>query len=386
MSLPTPSTFPLIAKPGPSVSVFTPLSNSMAVPFVPVMAPELKMLILGVLLAKMPTWAVITPVLPLLITPWKVGTSDKKIPASFPDSLPLLVMPPENAVVSLTWMALKLVAVTVPLLVMPPAKLDMPSTAIPSWVALIAPPLVTPPEKVGTPISMPNPPEMVPVLLTGPEKLPRRLIPPSPAPALIVPVFVIPPVTVTLSVEMPVCSAVIEPLLMMAPLIVLFPTPIPVPLGPPGPGALIVPVPVFVTFPATVAWLINMQFRSMNAAQCYCAASTSLVRDRARRRFAAGCALNRGFPPRRHTSMDGNAPAKIRFDTAVLPERDRFPMFCEEVVRRCTGLDLRTPDQRGFNAALELRRVGAIDIGRIAASCGQPRSRMPAAASRQIQE
>ena len=66
--------------------------------------------------------------------------------------------------------------------------------------------------------------------------------------------------------------------------------------------------------------------------------------------------------------MDGNAPAKIRFDTAVLPERDRFPMFCEEVVRRYTGLDLRTQDQRGFNAALELRRVGAIDIGRIATS------------------
>ena len=64
--------------------------------------------------------------------------------------------------------------------------------------------------------------------------------------------------------------------------------------------------------------------------------------------------------------MTGNAPAEVRFKTDTLPERDRFPMFCEEVVRRYTGLDLKTQDQRGFQAALELRRVGSIDIGRIA--------------------
>ncbi len=66
--------------------------------------------------------------------------------------------------------------------------------------------------------------------------------------------------------------------------------------------------------------------------------------------------------------MNGNGPAKIRFETDTLPERDRFPMFCEEVVRRYTGLDLKTQDQRGFQAAIELRRVGSIDIGRIATS------------------
>ncbi len=64
--------------------------------------------------------------------------------------------------------------------------------------------------------------------------------------------------------------------------------------------------------------------------------------------------------------MDGNGSDKIRFDIAVLPEHDRFPTFCEEVVRRYIGIDLRTQDQRGIKAALELRRVGAIDIGRIA--------------------
>ena len=66
--------------------------------------------------------------------------------------------------------------------------------------------------------------------------------------------------------------------------------------------------------------------------------------------------------------MNGNAPDKIRFATDPLPVRDRFPMFCEEVVRRYTGLDLQTPDRHGFRAAIELRRVGAIDIGRIATS------------------
>lgn len=66
--------------------------------------------------------------------------------------------------------------------------------------------------------------------------------------------------------------------------------------------------------------------------------------------------------------MNGNGSARLSFDTAALAARDRFPMFCEEVVRRYTGLDLRTQDQRGFRAALELRRVGAIDIGRIATS------------------
>jgi AraC-like DNA-binding protein len=66
--------------------------------------------------------------------------------------------------------------------------------------------------------------------------------------------------------------------------------------------------------------------------------------------------------------MNGNAPTEIRFETDTLPERDRFPMFCEEVVRRHIGLDLNTKDRREFQAALELRRVGSIDIGRIATS------------------
>jgi AraC-like DNA-binding protein len=57
---------------------------------------------------------------------------------------------------------------------------------------------------------------------------------------------------------------------------------------------------------------------------------------------------------------------RLLFRTDELPERDRFPAFCEEIVRRYTGLDLRTQDQTGFHAVIELRRTGSIDIGRIA--------------------
>src|ERR1700730_3140595 len=55
---------------------------------------------------------------------------------------------------------------------------------------------------------------------------------------------------------------------------------------------------------------------------------------------------------------------RLLFRTDDLPERDRFPAFCEQIVRRYTGLDLRTRDQAGFQAVIELQRAGSIDIGR----------------------
>ncbi len=63
--------------------------------------------------------------------------------------------------------------------------------------------------------------------------------------------------------------------------------------------------------------------------------------------------------------MDSSANDRLYFSTDSLPERDRFPAFCEEIVRQYTGLDVRTRDQSQFRAALELKRVGAIDIGDI---------------------
>lgn len=56
------------------------------------------------------------------------------------------------------------------------------------------------------------------------------------------------------------------------------------------------------------------------------------------------------------------------FNTDALPHRNRFPVFCEEIVRCYTGLELRTDDQPRFHASFELRRAGPVDIGRIAMS------------------
>jgi len=54
---------------------------------------------------------------------------------------------------------------------------------------------------------------------------------------------------------------------------------------------------------------------------------------------------------------------RLFFSTDSLAERDRFPAFCEEYARRYTGLDFVKRDKSEFCAAVELKRVGAVDIG-----------------------
>lgn len=61
--------------------------------------------------------------------------------------------------------------------------------------------------------------------------------------------------------------------------------------------------------------------------------------------------------------MAGGSTQRINFNTSALPERDRFPAFCEEVVRRYTGLDLRTNEESGFHGSVELWRAGDVDVG-----------------------
>jgi AraC-like DNA-binding protein len=56
---------------------------------------------------------------------------------------------------------------------------------------------------------------------------------------------------------------------------------------------------------------------------------------------------------------------KLTFNTDALPERDRFAAFCEEIIRRYTGLDLTTRDQLSFRSAIELQRAGAVNVGHI---------------------
>jgi AraC-like DNA-binding protein len=72
--------------------------------------------------------------------------------------------------------------------------------------------------------------------------------------------------------------------------------------------------------------------------------------------------MNAGPCNRDGKFMDSSALERIYFDTDALPERDRFPMFCEEIGRRYMGLDFRTQDQSRFSAKLALQRVGLVDI------------------------
>jgi AraC-like DNA-binding protein len=53
---------------------------------------------------------------------------------------------------------------------------------------------------------------------------------------------------------------------------------------------------------------------------------------------------------------------RIIFSTDALPKHQRFPAYCEEILRPSCGLELRTADQSDFRAHLEFRRVGMIDI------------------------
>jgi AraC-like DNA-binding protein len=63
-------------------------------------------------------------------------------------------------------------------------------------------------------------------------------------------------------------------------------------------------------------------------------------------------------------AMVDDSPRQLRFTTDALIERDRFPAFCEDIVRRHTALDmrLRTFD-RPFRGSVELHCVGALRIG-----------------------
>lgn len=62
--------------------------------------------------------------------------------------------------------------------------------------------------------------------------------------------------------------------------------------------------------------------------------------------------------------MTNGGPGRFYFNTAALPARDRFPMFCEELMRRYARLDVRIEDQARFAAELQQRQLGAVNIGR----------------------
>ena len=65
--------------------------------------------------------------------------------------------------------------------------------------------------------------------------------------------------------------------------------------------------------------------------------------------------------------MDSSAPGRLCFNTDTLPERDRFPAYCEEMIRRYAALDIMARDDGSkFRARIELQRIGSVDIGYVA--------------------
>jgi AraC-like DNA-binding protein len=72
--------------------------------------------------------------------------------------------------------------------------------------------------------------------------------------------------------------------------------------------------------------------------------------------------MNAGQCNRDPRLMDSSASDRLYFNTEALPERDRFPMYCEEIGRRYVGLDFRTQDQSRFSAKLAVQRAGPLDI------------------------
>jgi hypothetical protein len=57
---------------------------------------------------------------------------------------------------------------------------------------------------------------------------------------------------------------------------------------------------------------------------------------------------------------------RINFNTDSLPERDRFPAFCEEMFRHIIGADIARLGSMPFRGALEVRRAGAVVVANIA--------------------
>jgi AraC-like DNA-binding protein len=62
-------------------------------------------------------------------------------------------------------------------------------------------------------------------------------------------------------------------------------------------------------------------------------------------------------------TMVDDAPRALHFDTDDLPERDRFAVFCEEIMRRYGAMDVVKRDDGVFRATIETRQAGVVTVG-----------------------
>jgi len=61
--------------------------------------------------------------------------------------------------------------------------------------------------------------------------------------------------------------------------------------------------------------------------------------------------------------MDSSRAGRFHFNTDTLPERDRFPAFCEEFVRRRTALDIVKRGEGPFRGIMDFLRAGPVVVG-----------------------
>ncbi len=63
--------------------------------------------------------------------------------------------------------------------------------------------------------------------------------------------------------------------------------------------------------------------------------------------------------------MDTATPARVYFNTDALPQRDRFPAFCEEMFRHIIGADIAQLGPAPFRGVLNVRSAGGVNIADI---------------------
>ena len=68
--------------------------------------------------------------------------------------------------------------------------------------------------------------------------------------------------------------------------------------------------------------------------------------------------------------MTDNTPGRLCFETDALPERDRFPAFCEGIFRHVVGADVARLGSLPFHGSLSVRLIGGVRIADIALESG----------------
>ncbi|WEK52268.1 MAG: helix-turn-helix domain-containing protein [Candidatus Kaistia colombiensis] len=61
-------------------------------------------------------------------------------------------------------------------------------------------------------------------------------------------------------------------------------------------------------------------------------------------------------------------PGRMQFSTHALPHHERFPIFCEEIVRRAVALDIVRHDDDPFEGRIDICHAGPADIAIISTS------------------